>query len=77
MNIPTFDTVKEQAEQLSYSDKMILIEMLYQSTNVHSTDTTLPRGTKLRVAGLHAGKGWMAEDFDEPLPDDHFFFNAK
>lgn len=23
-----------------------------------------------RVAGLHAGMGWMSEDFDEPLADE-------
>lgn len=23
-----------------------------------------------RIAGLHAGEGWIGEDFDEPLPDD-------
>jgi antitoxin (DNA-binding transcriptional repressor) of toxin-antitoxin stability system len=25
---------------------------------------------KPRIAGLHAGMGWMSEDFDAPLPDD-------
>ena len=25
---------------------------------------------KPRVAGLHAGMGWMSDDFDDPLPDE-------
>jgi prevent-host-death family protein len=25
---------------------------------------------KQRVAGLHAGMGWMSDDFDAPLPDE-------
>jgi antitoxin (DNA-binding transcriptional repressor) of toxin-antitoxin stability system len=25
---------------------------------------------KPRVAGLHAGMGWMSDDFDAPLPDE-------
>ena len=24
---------------------------------------------KPRIAGLHAGMGWMSDDFDAPLPD--------
>ena len=27
-------------------------------------------GTSARVAGLDAGKIWMSDDFDAPLPDD-------
>jgi prevent-host-death family protein len=27
-------------------------------------------GVKTRVAGLHAGMGWISEDFDDELPDD-------
>jgi hypothetical protein len=26
-------------------------------------------GEKARIAGLHAGMGWMSEDFDAALPD--------
>ena len=26
-------------------------------------------GEKARIAGLHAGMGWMSEDFDDALPD--------
>ncbi len=25
---------------------------------------------KPRIAGLHAGMGWMSDDFDAPLPDE-------
>lgn len=30
----------------------------------------LPATQKPRVAGLHAGMGWVNDDFDEPLPDE-------
>lgn len=30
----------------------------------------LPAAAKLRVAGLHAGMGWVSDDFDDPLPDE-------
>lgn len=69
MNTPTLDTVKDQAEQLSYSDKILLIQILHKATGVTSTDTPLLHSPKPRIAGLHAGKGWIAEDFDAPLPD--------
>ena len=28
------------------------------------------RGERKRIAGLHAGMGWISDDFDAPLPDD-------
>jgi antitoxin (DNA-binding transcriptional repressor) of toxin-antitoxin stability system len=31
---------------------------------------SLAPSPKPRIAGLHAGAGWISEDFDEPLPDD-------
>jgi prevent-host-death family protein len=27
-------------------------------------------GEKRRIAGLHAGMGWISDDFDAPLPDE-------
>lgn len=30
----------------------------------------LPATQKPRVAGLHAGMGWVSDDFDDPLPDE-------
>lgn len=30
----------------------------------------LPAAQKPRIAGLHAGMGWVSDDFDEPLPDE-------
>ncbi|MBW8875334.1 MAG: hypothetical protein JF614_10260 [Acidobacteria bacterium] len=29
-----------------------------------------PLASRLRPMGIDAGKGWVAEDFDAPLPDD-------
>lgn len=30
----------------------------------------LPAEQKPRIAGLHAGMGWVSDDFDDPLPDE-------
>ncbi|MDZ7706111.1 MAG: hypothetical protein U5L04_16700 [Trueperaceae bacterium] len=35
-----------------------------------------PTDRTSRVAGLHAGEGWLSEDFDEPLPDE-FWLGRK
>lgn len=65
MNAPPLDTLIQQVEQLSYSDKAILMEKLHKWMETYPS---LPHPAP-RVAGLHAGKGWMAEDFDAPLDD--------
>ena len=38
--------------------------------------STKKKNKKKRVAGLHKGKGWVSEDFDDPLPDD-FWTDSK
>ncbi|MCH8289773.1 type II toxin-antitoxin system Phd/YefM family antitoxin [Candidatus Poribacteria bacterium] len=38
--------------------------------------STKKKHKKKRVAGLHEGKGWVSEDFDDPLPDD-FWTDSK
>lgn len=34
------------------------------------TSSETPRDEPLRPIGIDAGKGWVADDFDAPLPDD-------
>ena len=36
----------------------------------------ISNGGKQRVAGLHAGMGWMSDDFDVPLPDEFWASEA-
>lgn len=31
-----------------------------------------PRSPKPRVAGLHRGKGWISDDFNDPLPPEYW-----
>jgi len=38
--------------------------------------STKKKHTKKRVAGLHKGKVWVSDDFDDPLPDD-FWTDSK
>jgi antitoxin (DNA-binding transcriptional repressor) of toxin-antitoxin stability system len=65
---------KEFGERLSE-----LLALAESGSEVLVQDGTLPRArlvsgrpvTAERIPGLHAGEGWMADDFDAPLPADH------
>ena len=54
-----------------------LIQLVLAGNEVLLTQTQQPvvrlvpvaNGEKPRAAGLHAGMGWMSENFDDALPD--------
>ncbi len=56
-----FDELVEAVKQLSDEQKRILIQQVEQDTASHKTE---------RIPGLHAGKIWISDDFDDPLPDE-------
>jgi hypothetical protein len=60
---PSIDAILEQAEQLSFEEKLLLLEKLAQALRAHPK----PNEPRQRIAGLHEGMGWMADDFDAPL----------
>lgn len=68
----TVDTVLNQAEHLSFGEKLLLLEKLASSVRVESSEA-LSAVKKPRVLGLREGQMWMADDFDAPLPDKFWF----
>lgn len=62
MAVVTVDTVLGQVEQLSFEDKLLLLEKIAQA--VRSEPKAESKSPTKRVMGLHQGMGWMADDFD-------------
>jgi hypothetical protein len=60
--------LEQQQKVLNY------IEFIAQESSEHSpnSDASLNK----RVLGLHKGKIWMSDDFNEPLPDDYWNFDS-
>lgn len=67
MSLVTVDALLGQVEQLSFEDKLLLLEKIAHAVR-SDPQAELKPSTK-RVVGLHAGMGWMADDFDAPLGD--------
>lgn len=62
LNIPIhFDDLLKIVDQLTEEQKQVL------RTRLEDLDTDVDRP---RIPGLHAGKIWMSDDFDDPLPDE-------
>ncbi len=66
----TEDLVVEQALQLSFQEKLRVLARLAAAVSAESltNETTAPHPE--RVPNLHPGAFEMADDFDEPLPDE-------
>ncbi len=69
----TVDLTPDQEEQLRREAEgrgLAADDLFRQLLNQTLTQLgTLPPLFTARVAGLHAGQIWMADDFDDPLPD--------
>lgn len=74
MSTPTVEAVFGQIEQLSYEDKLLLLEKIAHA--VRSEPKTESNPDTKRIMGLHKGMGWMADDFDAPL-DDSFWLGES
>lgn len=74
-------TVDVQEPQTSLQD---LLSLVREGAEVVLTEGTTPVArvvpiaalSKTRVAGLHSGKIWTSEDFDEPLPEEYWTQSA-
>lgn len=72
MNEQTID-IQEAKERL-----LELLALVSTGTEITVTQAQKPvmrlvpvaNGEKQRIAGLHAGMGWISDDFDAPLPDE-------
>jgi len=58
----TVDTVLNQAEHLSFDEKLLLLEQLASSVRVELRETP-PIPKNPRVLGLREGQMWMADEF--------------
>lgn len=58
MSTATVESVFGQVEQLSFEDKLLLLEKIAHSVRSE------PKAPSKRIMGLHHGMGWMADDFD-------------
>ncbi|ELS01803.1 Protein of unknown function (DUF2281) [Xenococcus sp. PCC 7305] len=56
------DTTKADIDQIRL-DFMDSLANKYQASNSGTTKSP-------RIMGLFSGKGWISEDFNDPLPDD-------
>lgn len=61
----TFEELVAQARELSISQRKALINELVDSLTEEVTQVSSVK----RVPGLHAGQGWISEDFNEELPE--------
>jgi antitoxin (DNA-binding transcriptional repressor) of toxin-antitoxin stability system len=70
-------TVDVQEPQTSLQDLLSLVRegtevVLIEGATPLARVVPIAAPSKTRVAGLHSGKIWTSEDFDEPLPDDYW-----
>ncbi len=73
----TVDDVIAVAQQLSPVEQLEIIQSLTQILKQKYVQTTVVASAsisnKRRIAGLHQGKVWMSDDFNDELPDEFWF----
>jgi hypothetical protein len=65
----TFEDLIEQARKLPVAQRKVLISELVESL----TEIREPVLRQKRIPGLHAGQGWVSDDFNDELPDAFWF----
>ncbi len=60
----TFEELLAQARELPISQRKVLINEL-----VDSLTQIAPSPSQKRIPGLHAGQGWVSDDFNDELPE--------
>ena len=65
-----FNVIQTEFQKLSFANQKELLKVLIEKVNLPDDESAQknPENTK-RIAGLHEGKGWISEDFDDELPD--------
>jgi hypothetical protein len=66
-----FNFIDTEFQKLSFFNQKELLKILIEKVNPPDNESVQknPENTK-RIAGLHEGKGWISEDFDDELPDE-------
>ncbi|RLT41432.1 MAG: type II toxin-antitoxin system prevent-host-death family antitoxin [Chloroflexi bacterium] len=72
MNTTTVDVIDAQTRFLELLSRVIAGDEIVVTQEQKPVARLLPVESTLkpRVAGLHAGLGWVSDDFDDPLPDE-------
>lgn len=60
----TFEEIISKARDLPLAQRKALIHQLVESISPAEAMTT-----EKRIAGLHAGQGWVSDDFTDELSD--------
>ncbi len=61
-------SLEQQQQILDY------VEFIAEKYSVEQDN--LKQSPKKRILGLHKGKMWISDDFNEPLPDEFWGFDA-
>lgn len=67
----TFEEILAQAKDLPIAQRKELIFNLVESI----TEEKMTQLTGKRIAGLHAGQGWISDDFNDELPESFWLGN--
>lgn len=73
MTSQAYDTTSEvvaKLQKLPPEQKQQVLDFVEFLASKYSQEASDKSKKKKRIAGLHEGKGWTTEDFNEPLPDE-------
>ncbi len=79
MSTTTVDVIDAQTRFLELLSRVIAGDEIVVTQEQKPVARLLPvdSAPRPRVAGLHAGLGWVSDDFDEPLSDEFWVGNDE
>lgn len=79
MNSTTIDVLDVQTHFLELLTQVIAGDEIVVTQGQKPVARLLPMESAAtpRVAGLHAGLGWVSDDFDDPLPEEFWMSNDE
>lgn len=69
-SVDTTSEVVTKLQILPPEQKQQVLDFVEFLASKYSQEASDKSKNKKRIAGLHEGKGWTTEDFNEPLPDE-------
>lgn len=70
--ITALEKVLNSRERFSAQQRLLTPEEIDQLV-AESAARIASGKVQVRKLGMHAGQGWISDDFDDPLPDDFWF----
>lgn len=66
-----FNFIETKFQKLSFDNQKELLKVLIGEINIPDEEPAQQNSeNNKRTVGLHEGKGWISEDFDDELPDE-------